>query len=77
MVPLSCNDFPAEHWLDLRTMGPVESTFATIRHRTDKAKGCVTRDTMLAFTYKQLMSAQTRWHRLRGFNQLSKLIAGV
>lgn len=74
---LTFYDFPAEHWLHLRTTNPIESTFATIRHRTDRAKGCLTRDTMLAFTYKLSISAQTRWHRLRGFNQLSKLITGV
>jgi transposase-like protein len=74
---LTFYDYPAEHWLHLRTTNPIESTFATVRHRTDRAKGCLTRDTMLAFTYKLTISAQARWHRLRGFSQLAKLITGV
>ncbi len=45
---LACYDFPAEHWAHMRTTNPVESTFATIRHRTDRAEGCVSRNTMLA-----------------------------
>ena len=74
---LTFYDFPAEHWIHLRTTNPIESTFATVRHRTNRAKGCLTRDTMLAFTYKLTMCAQARWHRVRGFNQLEKLITGV
>ncbi len=44
---LAFYDFPAEHWVHIRTTNPIESTFATIRHRTDRAKGCVSRNTML------------------------------
>ena len=74
---LTFYDFPAEHWIHLRTTNPIESTFATVRHRTNRAKGCLSRDTMLAFTYKLTMCAQARWHRVRGFNQLEKLMTGV
>lgn len=70
-------DFPAEHWVHLRTTNPVESTFGTIRHRTDQAKGCVTRNTMLAMIYKLGMCAEQRWRRVRGFNHLAKVIEGV
>jgi hypothetical protein len=56
---------------------PIESTFATIRHRTDRTKGCVSRSTLLGMVYRLGMSAQTRWRRLRGFERLGELIAGV
>ena len=54
---LAFYDFPAEHWGHLRTTNPIESTFTRIRHRTDRAKGCVTRDTILSFIYKLGMRA--------------------
>lgn len=76
-VLLTFYDFPAEHWVHLRTTNPVESTLGTIRHRTDRAKGCVTRQTMLAFTYKLAMAAERRWHRIRGFRHLSQVVQGV
>lgn len=74
---LAFYDFPAEHWVHLRTSNPIESTFATIRHRTDQAKGCVSRDTMLSFIYKLGISAEKRWRRIRGFEHLAKVISGV
>lgn len=74
---LAFYDFPAEHWVHLRTSNPVESTLGTIRHRTDRAKGCVTRETMLALAYKLAMCAERRWKRIRGFHQVGKLIEGV
>lgn len=74
---LAFYDFPAEHWLHLRTTNPIESTFATIRHRTDRAKGCVTRDSMLAFAYKLAIAAETNWRRFRGLEHLHKVIEGV
>ena len=55
----------------------IESAFATIRHRSSRAKGCVTRRTMLSMIYKMGMSAETSWRRLRGFHQLGKVIEGV
>lgn len=74
---LAFYDFPAEHWVHLRTTNPIESTFGTIRHRTDQARGCVTRVTMLAFAYKLAMAAERRWKRARGVTQIGKLIKGV
>jgi len=74
---LAFYDFPAEHWVHIRTTNPIESTFATIRHRTDRAKGGVSRNTMLAMIYKLGMSAEKRWRRIRGFNYLAKVIEGV
>ena len=74
---LAFYDFPAEHWVHIRTTNPIESTFATIRHRTDQARGCVSRNTMLAMIYKLGMSAEKRWRRIRGFNHLAKVVKGV
>ncbi len=70
-------DFPAEHWQHIRTTNPIESTFATIRHRTDRAKGCVSRKTILVMIYKLGMCAEKRWRRIRGFTHLAKVIEGV
>jgi transposase-like protein len=74
---LAFYDFPAEHWVHIRTTNPIESAFATIRHRSDQAKGCVSRNTLLATLYKLGMSAQKRWRRIRGFNYLAKVVEGV
>jgi len=74
---LAFYDFPAEHWIHLRTTNPIESSFATVRHRTDRTKGCLTRDGMLAMIFKLGMSAQRSWKRLRGFHWLAKVIEGV
>lgn len=76
-VLLAFYDFPAEHWQHIRSTNVIESTFATIRHRSDRAKGCVTRDSMLAFLYKLGMSAEKSWLRLRRFECLAKVIEGV
>lgn len=67
---LAFYDFPAKHWMHLRTTNAVESAFATIRHRSSRTKGCVTRKTMLSMNCKMGMSAEKSWKRLRGFRQL-------
>ena len=74
---LAFYDFPARHWTHLRTTNVIESAFATIRHRSARAKGCVTRTTMLSMIYKMGMSAEKSWKRLRGFRQLGKVAEGV
>lgn len=74
---LAFYDFPAEHWSHIRTTNPIESTFATVRHRTNKTRNCVSRKTILAMVYKLVQSAQKRWYRLRGFEFLADVIAGV
>ena len=74
---LAFYDFPAAHWTHLRTTNVIESAFATIRHRSSRAKGCVTRRTMLSMIYKMGMSAETSWRRLRSFRQFGKVIEGV
>jgi len=68
-------DFPAQHWQSIRTSNPIESTFATIRHRTKRSKGCLTRNGMLHMTFKLGLCAEKNWRRLRGFNYLAKVIS--
>jgi putative transposase len=70
-------DFPAEHWKHLRTTNPIESTFATIRHRTVRSKGCLSNKTALAMIFKLAQEAEKSWRRLDGHNQLPKVIQGV
>jgi putative transposase len=74
---LTFYDFPAEHWKHLRTTNPIESTFATVRHRTIRSKGCLSNRTALAMVFKLIEAAQKTWRRLDGHNQLPKLILGV
>lgn len=74
---LAFYDFPAEHWMHIRTSNPVESTFATVRLRTAKTRGCVSRETILAMVFKLAQSAQRGWKRLRGYKLLGKVITGV
>ena len=74
---LAFYDFPAEHWKHLRSSNPIESTFATVRHRTIRAKGCLSNKTALAMVFKLVDAAQKSWRRLDGHNQLPKLIRGV
>ena len=70
-------DFPAQHWQSIRTSNPIESTFGTIRHRTKRSKGCLSRDGMLHMMFKLGQCAEKKWRRLRGFNYLTKVITGV
>jgi len=74
---LAFYDFPAEHWKHLRTTNPIESTFATVRHRTVRSKGCLSNKTARAMVFKLVQAAEKTWRRLDGHNQLPKLIQGV
>lgn len=74
---LAFYDFPAQHWQSIRTTNPIESTFATIRHRTKRSKGCLSRLTMLHMMYKLGLCAEQRWRRMRGFGYLAKVIKGI
>jgi len=74
---LAFYEFPAEHWIHIRSSNVIESSFATIRHRTDRTKGCLTRNGMLAMIYKLGQSAERSWRRLRGFEWLAKVVEGV
>ncbi len=74
---LTVFDFPAEHWDHLRTSNPIESVFATVRHRTVRTKGSLPHNTARLMVFKLVMSAAKNWRRLKGENQLPKIIAGV
>lgn len=70
-------DFPAEHWDHLRTSNPIESVFATVRHRTVRTRGALSPTTARLMVFKLVMAAANTWRRLKGENQLPKLVAGV
>ncbi len=70
-------DFPAEHWAHIRTTNPIESAFATVRHRTRQTKGCGSRMATLTMVFKLAKVAEEGWRRLRGFILLSKVVAGI
>jgi transposase-like protein len=74
---LAFYDFPAEHWDHLRTTNPIESVFATVRHRTVRTKGSLSSTTARLMVFKLVIAASKTWRRLKGTNQLPKLIAGV
>jgi len=74
---LTFYDFPAEHWIHIRTTNPIESTFATVRLRTAKTRGCVSRAGILAMVFKLVKSAEQRWRKLRGAARLTQVIDGV
>ena len=74
---LAFYDFPAEHWQHIRSTNPIESTFATVRLRTDKTRGAVSKETIIQLVFKLVESAQKRWHRIRGFKHLGDVIEGV
>ena len=74
---LAFYDFPAEHWKHLRTTNPIESAFATVRHRTTRSKGCLSNKTALAMIFKLAQAAEKSWRRLKGYSLLPKVILGV
>jgi putative transposase len=74
---LAFYDFPAEHWKHLRTSNVIESSFATVRHRTVRAKGCLSNKTAMAMIFKLAEAAEKSWRRLDGHNQLPKVVLGV
>ncbi|MBX9703493.1 MAG: IS256 family transposase [Silvanigrellaceae bacterium] len=74
---LAFYDFPAEHWIHIRTTNPIESAFATVRLRTKKSRNCGSRDSTLAMVFKLMESAQKRWIKIRGFNLLTLVVNNV
>lgn len=75
-VLLTFYDFPAEHWQSLRTTNPIESTFATVRHRTRQTKGCGSRTATLSMVYKLGIAAEKSWRRLRGYRLIQHVLRG-
>ncbi|MFG6577755.1 IS256 family transposase [Sulfitobacter sp. 1A15333] len=70
-------DFPAEHWGHLRTSNPIESVFATVRHRTVRTKGALSQKTAKLMVFSLIQAASKKWLRLKGRNQLPKVIEGI
>ena len=70
-------DFPADHWVHLRTTNPIESTFATVRHRTSRTKNCVTRSSFLGLAFKLAEEAAKTWRRIRAPEKVAELLRGV
>jgi transposase-like protein len=85
VVLLTFYDFPAEHWIHIRTTNPIESSFATIRHRTSRTKNCVSRNTLLGLgeaprrrlEFQLALTAQKSWRKLRGFDRLPDVVKGI
>lgn len=74
---LSFYDFPAEQWHSIRTTNVIESTFATVRHRTRQTKGCGTRLATLSMVFKLAMSAEKRWQKMHGYKQIQEMLRGA
>ena len=74
---LAFYDFPAEHWVHLRTTNPIESTFATVRHRTTRTRNCVSRATFLGLAFKLMEEAEKSWRRIKGADRIEWLLKGV
>src|ERR1019366_938701 len=70
-------NLPAEHWDHLRTTNPIESVFATVRHRTVRTKGSLSSTTARLMVFKLVIAASKTWRRLKGTNHLPKIVAGV
>jgi putative transposase len=67
---LAFYDFPAEHWQHIRTTNPIESTFATVRHRTTRPRNCLSRSTFLGLAFKLMEEAEKSWNRIRAIDQI-------
>ncbi len=76
-VLFSFYDFPAEHWVHLRTTNPIESTFATVRLRTEKTKGCGTRLATLAMVFKLVLETRKTWRKIKGHRLIPKVLEGA
>ena len=74
---LAFYDFPAEHWQHIRTTNPIESTFATVRHRTSRTRNCVSRPTFLGLAFKLIEEAEKSWRRIRGADKIELLLKGI
>ena len=74
---LAFYDFPAEHWQHIRTTNPIESTFATVRHRTTRTRNCVSRSTFLGLAFKLVQEAEKSWRRIRGAERIDELLGGM
>jgi transposase-like protein len=76
-VLFSFYDFPAIQWQHIRTTNPIESTFATVRHRTRKTKGCGSRRATLMMVFKLCIEASKRWRKLQGYSRIMEIVEGI
>jgi putative transposase len=76
-VLLKFYDYPAEHWRHIRTSNPIESTFATVKLRTAKVRGCFSSNSVLSMAFKLCKSAEKNWIKLHHYERLGQLIQGV
>ena len=76
-VLLAFYDFPAEHWVHLRTSNPIESTFSILRHRTIKVKGAFSNESAMGMLYQLGLEAEKSWHRITGHERIAEVISGV
>ncbi|UIF88905.1 IS256 family transposase (plasmid) [Cupriavidus necator] len=74
---LTFYDFPAEHWQHIRTTNAIESTFATVRHRTTRTRNCVSRATFLGLAFKLIEEAEKTWRRINGAEHIEQLLKGI
>jgi putative transposase len=74
---LAFYDFPAGHWQHIRTTNPIESTFATVRHRATRARNCLSRATFLGLAFKLMEEAEKTWRKIRGADKIGPLLDGV
>jgi putative transposase len=74
---LAFYDFPAEHWQHVRTTNPIESTFATVRHRTTRSRNCLSRATFLGLAFKLMEEAEKSWRKIRCADKIGTLLDGV
>lgn len=74
---LAFYDFPAEHWQHIRTTNPIESTFATVRHRSSRTRNCVSRDTFLGLAFKLMEEAEKSWNKIHGADKIATLMQGT
>jgi Transposase and inactivated derivatives len=76
-VLLTFYDFPAEHWVHVRSTNPIESTFATVRLRTEKTKGCGTRLATLTMVFKLVYETRKTWKKIKGYRLIPKVLKGI
>jgi transposase-like protein len=74
---LAVFDFPADHWVHLRATNPIESIFATVRHRTSRTKNCFSRATFLGLAFKMSEEAAKTWRRIRAPEKAAALLSGA
>ncbi len=76
-VLLTFYDFPANHWVSIQTIKPIELTFATICHRTGQARGCFARESLLALVFQVALSSKKHFRKMKGYRLIPKVLEGT